>query len=681
MTGRPLRIVLAFYPSADTPTDQTWQSLQRLARVCRVEAETKEINSRCKRYAPLRLQGESLVVAETEATNVETVVNTLRFTGSPAIFVGRPESAEEWVIDFSAESANPPAAVGLTRRAILAQIQEENLALEAACSDLTDAARLGHALSPAAEWILDNSYLVQTQISEVQQHLPRDYSAWASNGHANVYELAHELVTKAGLSVTDANIRQYLRDCQAESPLTIAELWAFPLFLRVALINGLTRLAVRVSQGQQLRESAYLWANRLASSAREGNDVFEVMLGHLEAEPIARQGHFVTALAEQLQDEELALGPAQHWIEGRFGRSLIDVVRAQHTREAAETVLTSNAFGSLRGLGRLDFTKIFEDVSRVEAELRHDPAGVYQQSDFSTRDQCRRSVEKLARYSGLDELDVAKRALRLARESKDPATGHVAWYLLSGGRAKLEAETRARIPLRTRALRSLCRHATGFYLTGIVGLSTCFTALACLLAREAGVHREAFLVALAALALFPLSELSVQIVNALVISLLPPDPLPKLDFRDGIPVSNATLVVIPMLLSNVETVRAELEKLEVRYLGNRDRNVFFSLFSDFVDAPEEITPEDERLLSLAREGIADLNKRYPLDSDSTENGDRFLLFHRPRKWSESEQKWIGRERKRGKLEELNAFLCGECSLPPGDPRGSVSDIGGRGQHP
>ena len=270
MTGKPLRIVLAFYPSAETPADQTWQSLERIARVCRVDAETTDINSKCKRYAPLRLQGESLVVAETDPASVESVVSTLRLTGSPAIFVGRPESADEWVIDFNAEAANPPAVAALTRRAILAQLQEENLALDAACTDLADAARLGHALSPAAEWILDNSYLVETQISEVQQHLPRDYSAWASNGHANIYELAQELVKKAGLSVTEANIRQYLRQCQAETPLTIAELWAFPLFLRVALIDGLTRLAVRVSQGQQLRESAYLWANRTGQQRERG---------------------------------------------------------------------------------------------------------------------------------------------------------------------------------------------------------------------------------------------------------------------------------------------------------------------------------------------------------------------------------------------------------------------------
>ena len=124
------------------------------------------------------------------------------------------------------------------------------------------------------------------------------------------------------------------------------------------------------------------------------------MLGHLEREPIAQQPHFVTALAEQLQDEELALGPAQQWIEQRFGKSLMDVVRAQHTREAAETVSTSNAFGSLRTLARLDFKVVFEEVSLVEAELRKDPGGTYPLSDFQTRDRCRRAVERTARYSG-----------------------------------------------------------------------------------------------------------------------------------------------------------------------------------------------------------------------------------------------------------------------------------------
>ncbi|MDP9054565.1 MAG: DUF3131 domain-containing protein, partial [Acidobacteriota bacterium] len=661
MKSESVRIVLAFYPLEEEPIDRVWKALQPIAEVCVSRASGKGVPALCRPYEKLRLEGEALVIAQTGPANVETVVNTLQSAGSPAIFVVRPESSEvlELPAGDSGEAGDPS---GLTRRTILARLQRYKAALSAARRDLAEANRLEHALSPAAEWILDNSYLISTQIDEVRRHLPRDYSAWATSGAGpGVYSVAHQFASRNNYAVNDAGIRDCLRDCQHDHPFTIAELWAFPLFLRIALIRAVTDLAVLVNRGQQHRESAYLWANRLASSARMGEGAFETMLKHLEAEPVARQAHFVTALAEQLQDQELALGPAQHWIEERFGKSLIDVVRAQHTREAAETVSTSNAFGSLRTLARLDFKSVFEDVSPVEAELRNDPGGTYARSDFQTRDRCRRSVERLSRYSGVEELEVARHALRLAAASEHPQRAHVAWFLLSDGLAQLEAELKARIPAGKQLLRWASRHATPVYIGSTLALTACFVVLSWLLAREAGVHSRPILVALGALSIFPLSELCVQIVNALVISLMPPEPLPKLDFRDGIPATEATLVVIPMMLTSRESVYTEVEKLEVRYLGNRDAHIYYSLFPDFTDSAQSNAPNDVELLQAARDGIAKLNTRYPLPAGTAaaqENGDRFLLFHRQRAWSESEQRWIGRERKRGKLEELNAFLCG-----------------------
>ncbi len=645
--ARPRRIVLAFYSSGQEPPESTLESSH--ARTCTIRGDTGDIPEYCRPWADLRFEGESLVVAETEPGKIENVVKALRVVGSPAIFVADPRSAIE------PAPAWPPAS--LTRSTILAQLRNDCSTLDRACADLAEAGRLDHALSPAAEWILDNSYLIHTQIVQVERHLPHDSSLWSTGEHGKcgINTLAQELVAKTGHALTEQNIRDCLRDYQTKFPLTIAELWAFPLFLRIALIEALTRLAVRVGEGQRLRESAYLWANRLATGARIGTSAFEGVLHHLDEEPMARQPHFVTALAEQLQDEETALGPAQHWIESRLGESLVEIVRAHHNSEAAETVSTSNAFGSLRALGRLDYTRIFEEVSLVEAELRRDPANVYARSDFATRDMARRAVERVSRYSGLQEADVARRAIRLARASSDSRTGHVAWYLLADGLAQLEAETGARTPPGKRLLRGARRHATAVYLTAIFALAACFTLLAGLLAWDAGERERVFLAALVVLALLPLSELAIQIVNALVISLLPPDPLPKLDLRDGIPADAATLVVVPMMLSSPEVVRAEVEKLEVRFLGNRNANIYYSLFSDFIDAPEQTTPQDAALLDTARNGIADLNKRYPLGDGK---GDRFVLFHRPRQWSESEQSWIGRERKRGKLEDLNAYLNG-----------------------
>src|ERR1019366_9661710 len=113
---------------------------------------------------------------------------------------------------------------------------------------------------------------------------------------------------------------------------------------------------------------------------------------------------------ERLQDQENALGPVKHWIEERGQAPLTDLLRKEHSDEAAQRISTANAFGSLRVISRIEFAKLFEAVSLVDAELRNDPAGVYAQSDFATRDQCCRAVERVAVDSGVAELDVARRA-------------------------------------------------------------------------------------------------------------------------------------------------------------------------------------------------------------------------------------------------------------------------------
>jgi cyclic beta-1,2-glucan synthetase len=649
---RTVRVVFAFYSAEEAHAESAVDALKSSENVCLAGPGPAKLRQLCARYRGLRLEGETMVVVETRARRIEAVVRKLRLQGSPAIFVVRPDFGPDTIEKESA--VRPDAYTGVqNRRSILARLQQNSVALESARRCLMEATQLDHPLMAAAEWILDNSYLIRTQVVEVQRHLPGDYTSRSGTPKdgGNVNELAHRLVASTDHVLSEDNIRDAIREYQVTGPLLIAELWAFPLFLRTALIETLTCLAARVSDAQQLRESAYLWANRLASSARSGSEVFGKMLRNLEADPVARHPYFVTSLAEQLQDEEIALGPAQRWIEERFGTSLTEVVRKQHTEEAAEVISTANAFTSLRAVSRIDFTKIFEEVSLVEAELRLDPSGVYARSDFATRDRCRGVVERVARYSHLGEREVAALAIAMASGATDPHQRYVGHYLLSDGLGRLEKASLARIPARIRIRRAMYRHPAPVYLGLLMALTACFTILAGVLAWEAGVRGPAGLAVLAVLALFPLSELSTQIVNALVISLLPPDTLPKMDFRGGIPSEHATLVVVPMMLSGAAVVRAELEKLEVRFLGNRNENIFYSLFSDFLDSGDATDASDGALLQTARDGIASLNSRYP--------GNRFLLFHRAREWSEGEQKWIGRERKRGKLEDLNAFLCGD----------------------
>ncbi len=633
MKAKPLRTILGFYSNEEGEPEKAQDALRTLGGryvLFRSDGTTQGSARQLERYSSLRLEGESLVVAEVGPSEVEAVVKRLEGAGSPAVFVVREdlagpsspnlEPAAEFPDcrspdDFARQCALRRDQASQATTSIFSRLRENERTLDAARRDLAEASRLGHPLTAAAEWMLDNAFLIRTHIAEINRNLPRNYRKTLPV-LAPGYELARQLVACTDHPLNEVNISDCLRDYQTVAPLTIAELWFFPLLLRMALIEELRQLALRVNRTQQLREAAYLWANRLAAGARRGTEEFEHLLGRMEVEPVALQPYFVTSLVEQLQDEENALAPIQHWIEERLNQPLTELVRSEHNQEAAERISTANAFGSLRALSQIDFSKIFEAVSLVEAELRSDT--VYASSDFATRDQCRRVVEGISRHSGADELEVARRAVELATQPGDPQTREAPYYLLAEGVTQLEAEVKAKVPFRTRFIRALRRRATSEYLGAITVLTACFLALALALAWEGGVRREAMFAILAALALFPLSELSIQIINALVISLLPPALLPKMDFKEGIPPEHATLVVVPMMLSSLEVVHSEVEKLEVRFLANREANLFFGLFSDFTDSPAQTAPGDAELLRAEREGIAGLNSRYP--------GGRFVFF-------------------------------------------------------
>ena len=464
------RSILGFY-SAEGEPETAYQALRDAKRgrvfFFRPDQPFHPGRRPIERYDALRLEGEYLLAVEAEPADVEAVVKGLQSTGSPAVFVLREDVTD---------GSEPSSDSSETRsRGVLNRLRDNERALDMARGDLMEAARLGHALTAAAEWLLDNAYLVRTQIAEIRRHLPR-HSAKILPTLAPVYDLAERLVAGTEHALTEADITDWLRDYQKTTPLTIPELWFFPLLLRMAIIEALRRLALRVTHAQQLRETAYFWANRLAAGARRGPEEFERILARMETELVALQPFFVISLVEQLQDEEVALAPVQRWIERRVNTPITELVRSEHTREASERISTANMFGSLRALSRIDFTKIFEAVSLTEAELRQDSA--YASSDFTTRDQCRRVVDRISHQSGVNELEVARRAVRLASEARDPEPRYAAYYLLSDGVAQLEAETKAKIPLRTRSIRGLRNHATGAYLTGITGLTLCFLALA-----------------------------------------------------------------------------------------------------------------------------------------------------------------------------------------------------------
>jgi cellobiose phosphorylase len=623
------------------------------------------------------LPGESLILVHMASQQARSIVDVLRHADheQPAVFVIRPpydrslprsealrrdRLATEQLKRHAAELAVSHQIAARSTRAhpVMERVRASDRMIDAISADLAEAVDRDQSVSLAAEWLLDNAYIVQRHIGDVQRNLSRRlYDVLPVLGgppyadEPRVYALAAEFIAVTDAEVYEADIVAFLRAYQETTPLTFAELWAMPLMLRVALIETLSGRARDIDQRQHEHERADLWANRLLTAARRDPDYLLFALAQLAREQPVPSPYVVDRLVSQLQGEVLALEPLRTWLEHKLAASLSEVIQREQREHAADQVTLANAIGSLRQLSSLDWRDVFEQVSVVDQVLRTDPAGIYAKMDFGTRDRYRHAVEEIARGSTASEITVAQFAIEAARRACAPdRRAHIGYFLISAGRHELEARTQYHPPFRLRLRRWVRRNSTSVWL-GSVGTLT-LGILAGLLAladvtSAADARLVAFIV-IAALAVLPASDVAVQVAGFLVTRLLPPTVLPKMAFDDGIPDEWRTLVVVPNLLLSSNSVQEELEQLEIRFLANQDRNLHFALLADFPDAPEQEMPGDQVVLAAAVHGTEQLNARY--------EGLPFSLFYRRRCWSESEQVWMGWERKRGKLEELNRLL-------------------------
>jgi cyclic beta-1,2-glucan synthetase len=550
----------------------------------------------------------------------------------------------------------PRRSAGLLRR-----VEKARQWIHQACSDLSEPTCLEQGAPPTAEWILDNEYVIESNARDVQLNLPRRYyqelPALANEpyrGLPRIYGLAKELVSSTELRLDRENILAFIEAYQSERTLTIGELWAVPQMLRIALIESIQDLAALALTELREHEIADFWANRLiTANRRDPNKLFSV-LAELAATQPGPSPYFAAQLVEHLYDEDAALVPVQSWLERLYRKPLSEISLREQNRQTKDQMAVGNAFTSLRQLTLLDWRKIFEHLSRVERLLQLDPSGVYPKMDFDTRDRYRRAIEELARRSGQAEDQIVQRTIELATQAAANATEddrwiHVGTYLMGEGRRELARLIRCDEAPRFRVLQWVYRHHSALYFIGLSLFSAVCVSLIVLLGLRGQTPGIRLLIAL--FLLIPVSQLALEVLNYLLMRLLPPRALPKMDFEvSGIPDVFRTLVVVPVFLGDAETIRAEVEKLEIRYLANKEGNLLFSLFTDYTDSDQAHRQDDERLLQTVTESLEALNHRY---------GDkRFFLFHRDRTWSASEQKFIGWERKRGKLEELNRLIDG-----------------------
>ncbi len=588
----------------------------------------------------------------------------------------------------------------LTKRgsSLRPRLTENARVLQAIYMQLDHAVTSKRSVTPAAEWLLDNFYIVERQLSELRRSLTPQFETSLpklSTGEfvqlPRVFALAWELVGHTDSQLDLPSLVTFIKGYQQVEPLRIGELWSLSVLLRVVLLENLRRVGEQVVKARLERERANTLADGLldlqgSESVRPlPTSTTDVLLSEFGPEPLPIP--FAYQLLQRLRDQGEVGATAQTWLEHKLhqqGLNTQEVVHHEQSRQVAANVTVRNIVTSLRWSAALDWQQFFESVSLVDVVLRQDPW--YEQLEFATRDHYRQVIEELARGSKQSEIDVAKQVIALVQSAAphNPQQRTVTtplgeqhitpqkliresgYYLLDKGRSDLEHALGFKPTLRQSVIRRGLHLGLPLYLTSLFFLTLLLLALAVMPALQLGLATWWVLV-LALLASLPASDLALSLVNTFVTNAVPPRKLPRLEFKEGIPDSFTTLVAVPVLLGNREQLQASLNHLEEHYLANVDEVLDFALLSDYQDAAQETMPGDDELLAAARAGIAGLNERYPKndgtlnDSTSKKSNVRFWLFHRQRLWNESEGCWMGWERKRGKLHELNRLLRGDMN--------------------
>jgi len=566
-----------------------------------------------------------------------------------------------------------------TRPSLSVRLKDNESALLAAYRAIVAAVADGRAITPAAEWLIDNYHLVEDQIREVRQDLPPTFyrllpklASGPFNGYPRVFGLAWAFVAHTDSRFDPDTLRQFVRAYQRVQPLTIGELWAVAITLRIVLVENLRRAATRIVSGRAARQEADAVADRLLGV--DGHPAEPDALIRSHARYASFSPAFVVQLAHRLRDQDPRATPALRWLEERLaaqGKTSDAIVHDEHQRQGASNVTVRNIITSMRLLSDVDWPEFFESVSLVDEALR--AGSDFAAMDFPSRDLYRRAIEQLARGSNRTELEIARAALAAAGKAVASRQLDPGYYLIAAGRRAFAASVGYRDSVWSRSGRFNTAPGVGGYIGSIALIGAVVLAVP-LLVLHAGGIAGLRLAVLALLGLIPSIDAAVALVNRAAMMRFGATTLPGLALSGGVPSGLRTMVVVPTLLTTRAALEAQLERLEVHYLASPEGELYFALLSDWTDAPSENEAGDAALLDLAAAGIARLNRLHGTGAA----GDRFLLLHRRRVWSDGQKRWMGWERKRGKLQELNQLLRGATDTtflhPGGRPPAVPPDV-------
>ena len=498
-------------------------------------------------------------------------------------------------------------------------------------------------LPPAAEWILDNYYIVERHIKEIKMGLEANdfsklpvLSEGVRSGFPRIYAIAEELVAHRDAQVEEEVLVRFIQSYQEVEYLRSLELWALPVMIKLVLIENIAYICRQIRHSVKEYDYAKRYCEYVMSKLGDHRMV-EEKINRYFANNSRINDSFVSQLISNFKSHGsaaiLPLSVLDKNLE-RYGINAATLTDAEHRKQSSRQIYMGNSIMGIVAVSAMDLIYLFEHLSETEQLLHADPSGIYAQMDAASRDLYRKRVKNIASICSTNERTVVMRANELAACADDFKKTHIGYYLLNDGNALLCQRLSGR--------NARERSAKSAFAKYIISISAVIAAI-CI-----GLFFACFPLgwvnALIITVLFavPASEISIKLINNRIThSRNKTRILPKLELTDGIPYNSAAFVIIPTLLFDEKGASELVNNLESFYLANRSDNLFFGIVGDFKDGDDAVVDGEDAITAHASGKIAELNDKYAKD------GNIFYLFCRKRSFNENEGRWMGRERKRG----------------------------------
>ena len=521
---------------------------------------------------------------------------------------------------------------------------------------LNEHLKIGIAIHPAGEWLLDNLYSIEETVKQIQSELsPKKYTNFVGiangqyKGFARIYVLASEIVAYTDNKIERKDLEEYLKSYQTKKTLSMEEIWNIGIFLQIAIIENIREICEKIYSCQIQKYKAENIAERLIENKTKQEQNFK----NLNSRKLERN---------MIEDMKYPFIEYMSYILKRYGKkgysylkvleetvemagtTVSEVIKKEHFDIAVRKVSIGNSITSLKKIQRINFLEIFEKVNGVEEILKQDPADVYNKMDSKTKEYYRNKIKEISKKTKVSEIYIARKILELSEENeKGIKKSHIGYYLIDKGINILYDN----LGYKTSRQMST-KDKTKVYILAI----TFFTVIVSfMLATLVNMAIKSILIYITSfiILLIPVSEIVIQLAQYILGKIVKPKLIPKIDLSNGIPEEDATMVIIPTIIKSKEKVKELMRKLEVFYIANKSPNIYFTLLGDCSQSDTREEEFDDEVIEEGIKQIKILNEKY---------GDIFNFCYRKREWNEKENSYLGWERKRGMITQFNEYLLG-----------------------